>query len=255
MIAIRQINRKALIGIILILTCIGCAYLRKEPGEKKTAELEPAPPAKTDQTTSRFLHTVRWSGETLSIIAKWYTGNPENWEALTKANPGLKPNRIFIGNKILIPADLLKTREPMPKGFLSVAHLKGTKKASPSKMPDTGRAIEEKAVPPKKSARFLHTVKWKRETLSIIAKWYTGKYGNWKAVAKANPRLKPNKIILGNKILIPEDLLKTREPMTREFLSEVTTGKKKKATPPESTPPPEEDKEPELIGPKDYPKK
>ncbi len=107
MIAIRQINRKALIGIILILTCIGCAYLRKEPGEKKTAESEPALPAKTDQTTSRFLHTVRWSGETLSIIAKWYTGNPENWEALTKANPGLKPNRIFVGDKILIPADLL----------------------------------------------------------------------------------------------------------------------------------------------------
>ena len=46
---------------------------------------------------SYYLHKVRYSGETLSIIAEWYTGDVGNWRALAKANSRLNPNHIKIG--------------------------------------------------------------------------------------------------------------------------------------------------------------
>jgi hypothetical protein len=110
----------SLIGmIILVLACYGCAQLGKQSKYRQAAGPEQASLAEAKPTTSVFVHTVRWPRETLSIIAKWYTGELENWKALVKANPKLKPNRIYIGNKILIPGDLLKTRKPMPRKFLA----------------------------------------------------------------------------------------------------------------------------------------
>ena len=66
-------------------------------------------------------HTIKWRGENLSIIARWYTGSSKNWMNLIEANPGIKPRRIEIGDSILIPEALLETRQPMPIDFLSSA--------------------------------------------------------------------------------------------------------------------------------------
>ena len=66
-----------------------------------------------------YIHRVRWKGETLFIISKWYTGSGNNWKALSKANPKLNPNLMIINEKIFIPEDLMKTRKPMPLSFLS----------------------------------------------------------------------------------------------------------------------------------------
>ena len=66
-----------------------------------------------------YVHRVRWKGETLFIIAKWYTGSGKNWKALSNANPKLNPNGIVINGNIFIPEDLMKYRKPMPLSFLS----------------------------------------------------------------------------------------------------------------------------------------
>jgi len=66
-------------------------------------------------------HKIKWPGENLSLIARWYTGSAKNWTRLVEANPGIEPRRIKIGDSILIPADLLKTRQPMPVEFMSSA--------------------------------------------------------------------------------------------------------------------------------------
>lgn len=123
--------------------------------------------------------------------------------------------------------------------------------APPAEVKPTTR---EKVRPPKKSAGLVHRTQWQGETLSIIAKWYTGKFKNWKAVAKANPKLNPNRILIGNKIHIPEDLLNTREPMPKEFLAGFTSKPKKKRSASKPKPPPEEETEPVLFGPKEYPR-
>ena len=52
---------------------------------------------------------------------------------------------------------------------------------------------EEKSIKSDRINYFEHRVKWSGETLSLIAKWYTGSYGNWKAIAQANSGLNPNR--------------------------------------------------------------
>ena len=65
-----------------------------------------------------YIHTVRWPGETLSIISNWYTGKGENWKLLAKANPELDPHRIRMGEKIRIPEKIMERKTPLPKEFL-----------------------------------------------------------------------------------------------------------------------------------------
>ncbi len=63
----------------------------------------------------QYKHTVRWPGESLSLIASWYTGSSKNWGKLAKINPRLHPNRIKAGQVIMIPTALLKTRVALPE--------------------------------------------------------------------------------------------------------------------------------------------
>ena len=111
----------------------GCGGLESDTAEK------PAPSNGEKQTNATsglveqlpqeayFLHTVKWSGESLSIIADWYTGTIKNWELLAKHNPHLDPNRIFIGDIIRIPKTEMKTQKPMPKEFLRKFYPEGEK--------------------------------------------------------------------------------------------------------------------------------
>jgi hypothetical protein len=61
---------------------------------------------------------VRWEGETLSLIAKWYTGDWKNWKALSEVNPWVEPNSLFVGVKIKIPRQLLKNKNRMTREFV-----------------------------------------------------------------------------------------------------------------------------------------
>jgi len=85
-------------------------------------EAAPLPSEKALPEETYYTHTVKYSGETISIIAAWYTGDLDNWkvlaEVMTKNNPGVDIKRIYVGNKILIPESLLKTRDSMPKEFV-----------------------------------------------------------------------------------------------------------------------------------------
>jgi hypothetical protein len=136
----QQTIRKGLTGAILVLACIGlgCSHSSKEvkpttSHSSKEITLTPyassnvvkqsysAKKAQSPERWRYFVHKVRWPGETLSVIAMWYTGNFRNWTALAKANPKLNPNCMLFGDELIVPADLLKTRRPMPKEFVAKA--------------------------------------------------------------------------------------------------------------------------------------
>ena len=126
-------------GLPVLIICgvlTGCAYqkthsrsrLQKLPVpatvKPETATVVPESPSEVVSppllSPPRFyIHRVRWKGETLSIIAKWYTGSGKNWGAISNANPNLNPNRISVNDRIFIPEDLMKSRKPMPRSFLS----------------------------------------------------------------------------------------------------------------------------------------
>lgn len=160
----KRIIRTDLVWIILILPFIGCASLNKTPQEGLADESEQASPADVKSTTQAppeevkpttpeaepaqqqpkyLVHKVRWPDETLSVISQWYTGKARNWKTLADANPKLNPNRIFRGNEIHIPGDLLKRREPMPKRFVARLAQKSKKKKSPSKPSPTPHEEED----------------------------------------------------------------------------------------------------------------
>jgi hypothetical protein len=212
-------------GLALVLICTGCGSMEKIPFFGK------------EEKVSYYMHTVRWPGETMSIIAGWYTDDQNNWEKLADVNPDIHPNLIARDTEISIPEDLLQKRDPMPKYYVDSFYRKDKKKP-PSYEPLTPSRETEKIL------YHVHTVQWSGESVSIIAGWYTGDIENWKALANANPKINPNFIIKGNTIRIPEYLLKTREPMPKDYVDSYYPKKK------EEMDAPVEEEEPELFGPK-----
>lgn len=71
--------------------------------------------APTRQGSPYIDHIVQYPGETLSIIANWYTGSGRNWELVLDANPGVDPRRIRLGDLIRIPRELLVREDAMPR--------------------------------------------------------------------------------------------------------------------------------------------
>jgi len=147
---IEEMIRTHLVGIIVIVGLVGCAGSTKAPpagvalepseispkGAGTTAEWvsEDAESAARETPLRRqpkyLVHTVRWSGESLSIIAKWYTGQFKNWKILANFNSKLKPDRIFVGQTIRVPEALLRTRDRMPRSFVAQFARKPKKKTS-----------------------------------------------------------------------------------------------------------------------------
>jgi len=84
-----------------------------------------------------YVHTVSVPDENFSIIAKWYTDEQKNWLVLTKCNPTIKPNRIFLGDKIKIPRSIMTRQTPLTVEFVkqsqSEPQRKRKKKISQSK--------------------------------------------------------------------------------------------------------------------------
>jgi hypothetical protein len=57
------------------------------------------------------VHYVTHGGETLSIIARWYTGDISNTGKLTRINQITDPGNLNIGDVVLIPAYLVKNKK------------------------------------------------------------------------------------------------------------------------------------------------
>ena len=81
----------------------------------------PAPVAVPPPAVTYIEHTIKYSGETLALIAAWYTGKATNWTAIQEANPGLKPEYLRLGQVIRIPEQLVVKREELPKSYVKVA--------------------------------------------------------------------------------------------------------------------------------------
>jgi len=143
---------------LLIMVLWSCASSQKRASEPdKTdsqwdAPWKPTPsegtdaPSKDKDTQTHvtyYVHTVKWQGESLSIIAGWYTGDIQKWKILAEANPGTDPNSVVVGQKINIPEHIMTRRTPMTKAHVDSYHHKprkhktrssssGTKEETPS---------------------------------------------------------------------------------------------------------------------------
>jgi hypothetical protein len=145
---------KGILPLTLLWILIACTYqqppLQPAPEEPPPpVEIKPETPVAVPDTPALeiptqeprfYIHKVRWTEETLSHIAKWYTGAVKNWKAIAKVNPELDPKKIDIGDTISIPEDLLTTRKPMPHSFVRPTVLK--KRTSLSSLKKTSKPLE-----------------------------------------------------------------------------------------------------------------
>jgi hypothetical protein len=241
--------RVFLIGLIVLSVVCGCSTLdrkledstltrkmwdwQKALNKKLSSDTKESSSSESRSTTTNqeasqtyFEHQIRWPGESLSLISKWYTGKYKNWTKLVAHNPQIDPKRIRIGQRILIPEDMLTTRDPLPQ------------------------KVAAKFLP----GYFAYTVRHPGETMIRIARWYTGDSENWKALAAANPDLDPELLVIGHEVYIPPDLLKTREPPPQSDETSSEPGPPKKPQPAEPAAVPNQKQEIQLFGPKPFPK-
>jgi hypothetical protein len=199
----RCLTRVGFIGLFVVFTCLGCSGFGQKLDKWQTSVTESVKDTlnfgdsdddKRKNSDVYFIHTSRWSWETLGIVADWYTGDSRNWKKLAEINPDIDSQKIATGSEIFIPVNLLKTREALPQNYAG----------------DYCKKC------------YRHTVRWPGESMSLIARWYTGASKNWRKLAKANPRINPNRIKKGHVIVIPTKLLKTKEPLPQKVAARYT---------------------------------
>lgn len=139
------IHLVSFLSLITALICAGCV-----PHPKPVTDVAPAltteQPVVEEYSDSAYaagdeaypagyyIHTVSVPNENISIIAKWYTGSQKNWVVLAECNPTIKPNRIFLGDKIKIPRSLMTRQTELPAKFVHQTHSR-VKKKKTSKAP------------------------------------------------------------------------------------------------------------------------
>lgn len=87
-----------------------------------------------------YLHTVQWPGESLTLIAAWYTGDPGNWTLLAAVNGGADTDAVRPNEVILIPKALLTTETPMPRVFVDFYTQRDTGRLPPKTPPPARRS-------------------------------------------------------------------------------------------------------------------
>ena len=131
--------------------------------------------ARTPAPSAARTHTVQ-PGDTLSELAERYYGSHQRWSIIVSSNPGLDPDRLRVGQSLVIPA-----RAP----------------AIQAKRPPTPRSI------PAGSRR--HTVT-DGDSLSSIAERYYGHEKHWMKVFEANSSTlsgDPDRLRIGMVLAVP----------------------------------------------------
>ncbi|MCB0324763.1 MAG: LysM peptidoglycan-binding domain-containing protein [Bdellovibrionales bacterium] len=98
----------SLLGVLLLTACSSSGSARQGP--------------ETDEKT--VVHTIRYSGETLSELAQYYTGNAFQWknlQVLRDDQPASNPDRLQVGDRVLIPAAIARRTAPPPKTYFRAA--------------------------------------------------------------------------------------------------------------------------------------
>jgi nucleoid-associated protein YgaU len=155
----------------------------KLPAKAATVEaLKPAP--ETPAAGDANVHVVK-GGETLSDISKQHYGTTTKWKEIIKANPGIDPEGLKVGQKLKLPE--IAGTTPAPSTGTGTS---GTGFGSPS------------TSAPASNPAATYTVK-AGEYLEDIAQSQLGSRGAWKKLVDANPGIDPKKLRVGQKLVIP----------------------------------------------------
>ena len=131
------------------------------------------------------------AGDTLPKIAMKVYGDPNRWQDLMVLNNIDNGNRIFVGQKLITVASNNMVADDSP----IVSDHEVAEMAEDSESAD---ASYYSGV----SRNGTYTVK-RGDTLGKIAKTCLGSTSKWQVIAKANPNLNPNRLKVGDVLVIP----------------------------------------------------
>jgi len=106
---------------------------------------------------------------------------------------------------------------------------------------------------------YLHQVRWPEESLTVIARWYTGSAGNAPVLARVTPNLREKDLRKGDVVFIPQELARRAEPMSRSYARRYGNApppikpSEPRAVPPEQEDFPEDELPPTPYGPRTFP--
>jgi LysM repeat protein len=141
--------------------------------EMATVPTVPTGPVGDTGPTSGRVHVVA-AGDTLGEISRKYFGTTAKWKEIVKANPGVDPENLKVGQKLNLPESA------------------GT--SAPTAVVETGDYVVKPG-----------------DTLGSIAQSQLGKKSEWKRLVEANPGLDAKRMRIGQKLKIPGKA-KTAEP-------------------------------------------
>jgi LysM domain len=106
-------------------------------------------PGELPPTRAYFVHRVRFRGETLARIARWYTGTYDSWREIALANEGLtSPNtQLKIGREVKIPSELVVHETPFPEPRRSAPQVKQAPAEAPSHEATETQEQQEETAP------------------------------------------------------------------------------------------------------------
>ncbi len=170
----------------------------------------PVPP---QQCSNGFVYVIQ-SGDTLYSLAIRYKTTVD---AILKANPGLDPTQLAIGQKICIPSAKVPRPRPCPGSIYTVVAgdtiyslarrynttVDAILQANPDLNPDRLMIGQKICIPvppaPPTCPGFIYTIK-SGDTLYSLSRRYNISVD---AILAANPEVDPDKLMIGMKICIP----------------------------------------------------
>ncbi|GAB6097467.1 hypothetical protein JCM14469_37210 [Desulfatiferula olefinivorans] len=108
----------ALLAVVVIGACARPVPIVKVPKVPDVVRETPATEPPVPPGPAFYRHSVRLPGETLSLVAKWYTGSAARLREIARINPTLDPNRLAVGDVVSIPMAMITRDRPMPRTFL-----------------------------------------------------------------------------------------------------------------------------------------
>ncbi len=145
----------------------------------RAATASPAPTssgATTAPPADARVHTVQRDEYLIDISEKYY-GTTTRWKLIADANPGVNPNRLLVGQKLVIPN----------AGGASGASGAATSDAVAGGPAAGGRYVIKSG-----------------DTLERIAQRTLGDGSKWRDIAKLNPGLDPTRLMVGQTITLPQ---------------------------------------------------
>ncbi len=147
--------------------------------------------AKTDGTAIQNEYVVQ-AGDTLPKIAMKVYGDPNRWQDLMVLNNIDNGNRIFVGQKLITVAGANIVAEDSPL----------VAENEVAEMPEDSESADASYYSNAVSSNGTYTVK-RGDTLGKIAKVCLGSTSKWQKIAKANPNINPNRLKVGDVLVIP----------------------------------------------------